>query len=83
MARRIAVDYLKGRHAKEVYVRLAYAIGYDKPVESTVIIDGKEEVIGGYDLSPNGIIEALNLKQPIYKTTAEYGHFGNGFVWDK
>jgi len=83
MARRIAVDYLKGRHAKEVYVRLAYAIGYDKPVEATVIIDGKEEAIGGYDLSPNGIIEVLNLRQPIYKSTAEYGHFGNGFYWDK
>jgi S-adenosylmethionine synthetase len=83
MARRIAVDYLKGRHAKEVYVRLAYAIGYNKPVESTVIIDGKEEEIGGYDLSPNGIIEVLDLRKPIYGVTAEYGHFGNGFFWDK
>jgi S-adenosylmethionine synthetase len=82
MARRIAVDYLKGRHAHEVYVRLAYAIGYNKPVEATVIIDGKEEPVGGYDLTPNGIIETLSLRQPMYSQTAEYGHFGNGFVWD-
>lgn len=83
MARRIAVDYLKKKKAKEVFVRLAYAIGYDQPVEATVIIDGKSENIKGYDLSPNGIIDFLNLKQPFYGVTAEYGHFGNGFAWDK
>lgn len=83
MARRIAVDYLKGRNAKEVFVRLAYAIGYAQPVEATVIIDGKSEPVDGYDLTPNGIIEFLNLRQPIYSKTAEYGHFGNAFVWDK
>lgn len=83
MARRIAVDYLKQKNAKEVFVRLAYAIGYDQPVEKTVIIDDKSEEIIGYDLSPNGIIKYLNLKRPIYGATAEYGHFGNGFDWDK
>lgn len=82
MARRIAVDYLKGRNAKEVFVRLAYAIGYDQPVEATVIVDGVEEAVGGYDLTPNGIIEFLKLRQPIYGKTAEYGHFGRKFLWD-
>lgn len=82
MARRIAVDYLKGHNAKEVFVRLAYAIGYNQPVEATVIIDGKVETVGGYDLSPNGIIEFLKLRQPIYSKTAEYGHFGHNFIWD-
>lgn len=82
MARRIAVDYLRGRHAHEVFVRLAYAIGYDQPVEATVRIDGKSEAIEGYDLTPNGIIDVLKLRQPIYSETAEFGHFGNGFVWD-
>lgn len=82
MARRIAVDYLRGRHAHEVFVRLAYAIGYDQPVEATVIVDGKPEAVEGYDLTPNGIIDVLNLRQPIYKETAEFGHYGNGFVWD-
>ncbi len=40
MARRVAVDYLRERHAHEVYVRLAYAIGYAEPLERTVVIDG-------------------------------------------
>lgn len=82
MARRIAVDYLKSRGASEVFVRLAYAIGYDQPVEATVTIDGIVETIAGYDLSPNGIIGYLDLRRPIYSKTAEYGHFGNGFAWD-
>ncbi len=83
IARRIAVDYLKKRGAHEVLVRLAYAIGYAEPLEKTVIIDGKAEEIEGYDLTPNGIIEYLDLRRPIYAKTAEYGHFGNGFDWDK
>ena len=83
MARRIAVDYLKKRGAHEVLVRLAYAIGYAEPLEKTVIVDGKPEEIEGYDLTPNGIIKYLDLRRPIYAKTAEYGHFGNGFDWDK
>lgn len=83
MARKVATDYLKARNAHEVFVRLAYAIGYNQPVEATVIIDGKpEEVSPGYDLSPLGIINHLNLKRPIYSKTAEYGHFGHGFDWE-
>ena len=83
MARRIAVDYLRKRKAHEVLVRLAYAIGHDQPLEKTVIIDGKPEEIDGYDLTPNGIIKYLDLKRPIYEKTAEYGHYGEGFDWDK
>ncbi len=83
MARRIAVDYLKTRKAHEVFVRLAYAIGVAEPLEATVIIDGKPEKIEGYDLTPNGIIKFLDLKRPIYEATARYGHFGEGFPWDK
>ena len=83
MARRIAVDYLRKRHAHEVLVRLAYAIGYAEPLEKTVVIDGVAEEIEGYDLTPNGIIEYLNLKRPIYEATARYGHYGEGFDWDK
>ena len=83
MARKIAVDYLQKRKAKEVLVRLAYAIGYAEPLEKTVIIDGKPEEIEGYDLTPNGIIKFLDLKRPIYAKTAEYGHYGEGFDWDK
>ena len=83
MARRVAVDYLRQRHAHEVLVRLAYAIGKAEPLEKTVIIDGKPEEITGYDLNPRGIIKYLDLKRPIYAKTAEYGHFGEGFDWDK
>ena len=83
MARRIAADYLRERKAHEVLVRLAYAIGYAEPLEKTVIIDGEPEEIKGYDLTPNGIIKYLDLKRPIYEKTAEYGHYGEGFDWDK
>lgn len=83
MARRVAVDYLRARQAHEVFVRLAYAIGHADPLESTVIIDGQPEQITGYDLSPQGIISSLQLKRPIYEPTARYGHFGEGFDWDK
>ena len=83
MARKIAVDYLRKRHAHEVLVRLAYAIGYAEPLEKTVIVDGKAEEIEGYDLTPRGIIEFLDLKRPIYEKTARWGHYGEGFDWDK
>lgn len=82
MARRIAVDYLRKRNAREVFVRLAYAIGVAEPLESSVIIDGKHEIVEGYDLTPNGIIAALDLRKPQYEQTARHGHFGRGFRWD-
>lgn len=73
MARRIAIDYLKQREASEVYVYLAYAIGYDQPVEATVIIDGVREHVVGYDLSPLGIIDLLQLKTQKYEPLARQG----------
>ncbi len=75
IARRIAVDYLKKKNAKEVYVYLAYAIGYAEPLEATVIIDGVTEQVEGYDLTPGGIIKFLDLKKPQYEKLAQYGHF--------
>lgn len=84
MARKIAIDYLKKHDAHEVFTRLAYAIGYDQPLEATVIIDGKQQQIEGYDLTPHGIIEALDLRHPIYEQTARFGHFGHAdFSWEK
>lgn len=83
MARKIAVDYLKSRQAREVYVRLAYAIGVREPLEATVIVDGNSEAVAGYDLTPNGIIDYLDLRRPIYEATARYGHFGHGFDWER
>ncbi len=83
MARKIAVEYLRQRGACEVFVRLAYAIGHDQPLEATVVIDGLQEQVRGYDLSPNGIIQTLQLKQPVYEQTARFGHFGHNFAWEK
>jgi len=83
MARKIALDYLKSRGASEVFCHLAYAIGYDQPLEATITIDGMQEVVEGYDLSPNGIIKALDLRRPMYEQTARYGHFGHSdFAWE-
>ena len=84
MARKIAIDYLNRFQASDVYVYLAYAIGYDQALEATAIVDGVEKTVAGYDLSPNGIIAALNLRRPIYEQTAEYGHFGHvGLPWER
>lgn len=83
MARKIAIEYLKARSAKEVFVHLAYAIGYARPLEATVTVDGIQEPVEGYDLSPNGIIHLLDLKKPIFEQTARYGHFGHqDFAWE-
>lgn len=83
-ARKVAIDYLKKENAKEVFVYLAYAIGHDQPLEATVVVDGREERVEGYDLSPGGIIKLLNLKRPVYEPTARYGHFGHPeFSWEQ
>jgi len=75
IARQIAVDYLQKHRAQEVYVYLAYAIGHPQPVEATVIIDGIQKNIKGYDLTPEGIIKKLNLRAPGFERRATWGHF--------
>ncbi len=82
MSRKIAVDLLKQKKAKEVYVTLAYAIGKPDPVMAVALIDGKEEEIKGYDLTPTGIRNALQLDTVVYSETSTWGHFGRGFSWD-
>jgi len=82
MGRRVAVDILEKRpEVQEVMVQLAYAIGYDQPLQATAIVDGEHEFIKGYDLSPKGIIEFLELTKPIFASTAGFGHMGAGFNW--
>jgi len=84
MARKIAVDYLKRTSATEVYCYLAYAIGEAEPLEATVIVDGQQQTVQGYDLTPNGIIKFLDLRRAIYEPTARYGHFGHAdFPWEQ
>lgn len=81
MARKIAVNYLNKYGAKKVSVKLAYAIGKANPVMAVAVIDGQSEPISGYDLTPKGIAQYLELKKPIYSQTATWGHFGREFNW--
>lgn len=82
MARRIAVDMLEANpDAQTVLVKLAYAIGYPEALMAVAIIDGVAEEVTGYDLTPKGIRLFLQLDQPVYSKTAEWGHFGRGFAW--
>lgn len=81
MARRVAVDYLEKFKASEVQVTLAYAIGYDQPLQATATVDGVNKKVTGYDLSPQGIIKFLDLKKPNFYGTSSWGHMGNNFNW--
>lgn len=83
MARKVAVDYLKKYDAKFVTVRLAYAIGKRDPVMAVAEVDGREVLISGYDLSPRGIRESLELNKVVWSETSSWGHFGRGFAWDQ
>jgi len=84
-ARHIAVRLLKERAAHEVLVRVAYAIGEVYPIEVSAHIDGVYENLQTLreEFVPQHIIESLNLRTPQYEKTAEYGHMGRGFAWDK
>ncbi len=81
MARKIAVELLQKYNAQEVHTKLAYAIGKREPVMAVAVVDGKEEAITGYDLSPKGIREYLKLDDVVYADTCTWGHFGRGFSW--
>jgi S-adenosylmethionine synthetase len=82
MTRRIAVELLKKHNAKEVYTKLAYAIGRPEPVMAIAVIDGMEVEITGYDLTPKGIREYIKLDEVEFKKTSNWGHFGRGFGWE-
>lgn len=84
-ARHVAKNIVAAGLARRCEIQLAYAIGVAKPVSilvdtfgTGVIPDEKiEELVKrNFDLRPAGIIKALNLRRPIYKQTAAYGHFG-------
>jgi len=71
-----------------VSVELAYAIGVAEPVEvsvSSVDYNGDKGYIAvpKHNLTPKGIIDFLDLKKPIYRRTAKWGHFGNNLPWDE
>ncbi len=91
IARRIAMDILKhNENYYDVLVRIAYAIGVVDPIMATyeahtltgeVIKENLDS--SNHVLSPAKIIELLKLKEPIYEKTADWGAYGNGFMWDK
>jgi S-adenosylmethionine synthetase len=93
MARYVAKNIVAAGLAKRCEVELAYAIGVPFPVSvmadtfgTSVVPETRiEEAIKKiFDLTPAGIITTLDLRRPIYKKTAAYGHFGrNEFPWEK
>jgi S-adenosylmethionine synthetase len=94
VARYIAKNIVAGGLADRCEVQLAYAIGVADPVSVRVDTFGTEKVDPAiipdlirshFKLTPRGIIESLNLRRPIYKKTAAYGHFGRNdpdFTWE-
>ena len=93
MARYIAKNIVAADLADRAEVELAYAIGVPYPVSILVETFGTEKVERSkieaavekvFDCTPAGIVKTLQLKQPIYRKTASYGHFGReGFPWEK
>jgi S-adenosylmethionine synthetase len=95
MARYIAKNIVAAGLARKAEVQLAYAIGVAEPVSvmadtfgtATVSPERINELLREYfALTPKGIIETLDLRRPIYKATAAYGHFGRsgpGFTWER
>jgi len=95
MARHIAKNLVAAGLARRVEVQLAYAIGVADPVSVMLdtagsgLIDDEqltELVCAHFPLTPRGIIEALDLRRPIYRKTAAYGHFGRcepEFTWER
>jgi len=95
MARYVAKNVVAAGLADRCEVQLAYAIGVAEPVSvrvdtfGTGVVDEAtivKLIRANFKLTPKGIIESLNLRRPIYKKTAAYGHFGrsgDGFTWEK
>jgi S-adenosylmethionine synthetase len=95
MARYIAKNIVASGLADEAEVQLAYAIGVADPVSVYVDTFGTakvdpaklaELVRDHFKMTPRGIMESLNLRRPIFKKTAAYGHFGRNepeFTWEK
>ena len=94
MARYVAKNCVAAGLADRLAIQLAYAIGIAEPVSVMVDTDGThhvdEKTITGlirkhFDLTPRGIMESLQLRRPIFRKTAAYGHFGredSDFTWE-
>ncbi|MFN6136077.1 MAG: methionine adenosyltransferase [Bacteroidota bacterium] len=92
-ARHLAKNIVAAGIARECTIQLAYAIGVAQPVSINAELHGTSDVnprelekfiIENVDLTPAGIITRLNLRRPIYRATAAYGHFGrHEFPWER
>jgi S-adenosylmethionine synthetase len=95
MARYVAKNVVAAGLAERCMVQLAYAIGVAEPVSVLIDTFGTGQVDDekisaavreNFKLTPRGIIEALDLRRPIYKKTAAFGHFGRSepeFTWER
>ena len=93
MLRHIAKNIVANGYAKKCEIQVSYAIGMEEPLSIHIETFGtsikkEEELVElikeKFDLTPNGIINYLNLKQPIYTKTTNYGHFGKkDLPWEK
>ncbi|XP_071496765.1 S-adenosylmethionine synthase-like [Diadema antillarum] len=92
-ARWVAKSLVKSGLCKRVLVQVAYAIGISEPLSISVFHYGTSEysekellriVKANFDLRPGAIVKALDLKKPIYRKTATFGHFGRSeFNWEQ
>ncbi len=94
-ARHIAKNIVAAKLADECLIQVSYAIGVAQPVSIFVDTYGtgkvSDEKLAAFikkniDLTPAGIIKRLDLRKPVYRNTAAYGHFGRnekGFTWEK
>jgi S-adenosylmethionine synthetase len=95
MARYVAKNLVAAGVARKVEVQLAYAIGVAEPVSVMAETFGTgaipdeqitDLIRDTFKLTPRGIIESLDLRRPIYRPTASFGHFGRsglGFTWER
>ena len=95
MARYVAKNIVAAGLAKRCTVQLAYAIGVVAPVSvfidthGTGVVDDtmlKAAIRVTFNLTPRGIVDTLELRRPIYRSTAAYGHFGRElpeFTWER
>ena len=93
MLRHIAKNIVANGLAKKCELQVSYGIGIEKPLSIFINTFGtssipEEEIIelikNRFDLTPDGIIDYLNLREPIYTKTTNYGHFGDKDVpWEK
>ncbi len=92
-ARHLAKNIVAAGIARECTIQLSYAIGVAQPISINVNTHGTSKISShaishfinkNIDLTPKGIIERLDLRKPVFRNTAAYGHFGRpGFAWEK